>query len=188
VVPDGQPVKWTMNLFHRTALEDRVSGYELTLAVLEKANKLGLKVYLYGSVEVTLIKFTSFIKENYPNIKITGMHPDRFRDATPAEDIEDSQKINKSGADIVLVGRGCPRQERWVAGHLGKINAPMMAIGAVFDFCAETTKRAPLWMQNTGLEWLYRLYKEPKRLWKRYLITNSIFIYLFIKGLLKNRI
>ncbi len=90
-------------------------------------------------------------------------------------------KINESGANIVLVGRGCPRQERWVADHLGKINAAMMAVGAAFDFHAGTVKQAPKWMQNYGLEWFFRLTQEPKRLWKRYLFTNTYFIFLFIK-------
>ena len=81
----------------------------------------------------------------------------------------------------MLVGRGCPRQERWVANHLGKINAAMMAVGAAFDFYAGTVKQAPKWMQDNGLEWLFRLTQEPGRLWKRYLTTNSYFIYLFLK-------
>lgn len=95
--------------------------------------------------------------------------------------MHDIEKINNSGAHIVLVGRGCPRQETWVANHIGKINAVMIAVGAAFDFHAGTVSQAPGWMQDNGLEWIYRLAKEPKRLWKRYLFTNSIFIFLFIK-------
>ena len=95
--------------------------------------------------------------------------------------IEDIKKINDSDANIVLVGRGCPRQEIWVGNHLGKVNAAMMAVGAAFDFHAGTVKQAPSWMQKAGLEWLFRLIQEPKRLWKRYLFTNSKFIYLFFK-------
>lgn len=186
VVPDGQPVKWAMNYFHKTKLNDTVRGYGLTLSVLEKANKSGLRLYLFGSKENTLAEFSSFLKQNYPNIIIVGTHPDRFREATIEEDLQDIQKINDSAANIVLVGRGCPRQERWVATHLGKINAPMIAIGAVFDFCGGKLEMAPPWMQRRGLEWLYRFYKEPKRLWRRYLITNSVFIYLFIKESLNN--
>jgi exopolysaccharide biosynthesis WecB/TagA/CpsF family protein len=97
------------------------------------------------------------------------------------EDINDIKIINDSGAHIVLVGRGCPRQEEWVSNHKGKINSVMMAVGAAFDFHAGTVKQAPVWMQNYGLEWLFRLIQEPKRLWKRYLFTNSYFIYLFLK-------
>ena len=109
------------------------------------------------------------------------MHVDRFREATLEEDIADIEKINGSGANIVLVGRGCPRQEFWVASHKGKVNAVMMAVGAAFDFHAGTLQQAPKWMQNSGIEWFYRLTREPKRLWKRYLITNSQFIYYCLK-------
>jgi exopolysaccharide biosynthesis WecB/TagA/CpsF family protein len=184
-VPDGQPIRWAMNFFHNTGLNDRVSGPQLTLTVLQKANDLGLSIYLYGSTQDTLDKFCSFININYPKLKIVGIHPDRFREATYEEDLQDIEKINKSGANIVLVGRGCPRQEIWVSQHLNKIDCVMMAVGAAFDFCAGTLKKAPLWMQKSGLEWFYRLCMEPRRLWKRYLFTNSIFIYLFIKEALK---
>ncbi|MDF9799662.1 N-acetylglucosaminyldiphosphoundecaprenol N-acetyl-beta-D-mannosaminyltransferase [Catalinimonas alkaloidigena] len=185
VVPDGQPVRWALNYFHKAKLSDRVYGPTLTLYVLKKASEQNLKVFLYGSKKSTLVKFEAFIRNNYPGVQICGIHADRFRDATEEEDLEDIQKINESGAHIVLVGRGCPRQERWVADHLGKVNAVMMAVGAAFDFHAGNVSQAPSWMQNLGLEWLYRLVKEPKRLWRRYLYTNSYFIYLFIKYSLK---
>jgi len=188
IVPDGQPVRWAMNSFYKTNLKDRVYGPTLTLYVLDKANKERLSVYLYGSKKETLHKLTDFIHREYPGVTIAGVHVDRFRDATEDEDAEDIKKINQSGANIVLVGRGCPRQEKWVASHLGKINAAMMAVGAAFDFHAGTVKQAPAWMQKSGLEWLYRLTREPKRLWKRYLFTNSLFIYLFIKKSLKFKV
>lgn len=181
VVPDGQPVRWALNSFHNVGLEDRVYGPTLTLHVLEKAAEKKMRIYLYGSTEHTLARFSKFIRENYPGVKICGIHVDRFRDATSEEDEEDIKKINQSGAHIVLVGRGCPRQEVWVAEHLGKVKAVMMAVGAAFDFHAGTLKQAPRWMQDHGLEWFYRLCKEPRRLWKRYFSTNSYFIYLFLK-------
>lgn len=184
VVPDGQPVRWALNGFHRAELLDRVYGPTLTLHVLKKANEMGLSVYLYGSTKQTLTLFSRFIYENYPRVLIAGIHVDRFRDATPEEDREDIQKINQSGAQIVLVGRGCPRQEIWVADHVGKVNAAMMAVGAAFDFHAGTVSQAPRWMQNNGLEWLFRLMMEPRRLWKRYLTTNSFFIWLCFRELL----
>jgi exopolysaccharide biosynthesis WecB/TagA/CpsF family protein len=185
VVPDGQPIRWALNSFHSLNLKDRVYGPTLTLHVLQKANKEQLKVYLYGSKPETLTKLSTFINVNFPNIHLCGIHPDRFREATPEEDQEDIAKINNSGAHIVLVGRGCPRQEKWVSNHRGKVNAVMMAVGAAFDFHAKTVKQAPEWMQQSGLEWLFRLVQEPGRLWKRYLTTNSLFVYLFIKHKLK---
>ncbi len=181
VVPDGQPVRWALNSYHKVGMKDRVYGPTLTLHVLEKADKKNLKVYLYGSTEKTLTAFSASIEKNYPGVDLCGIHVDRFRDATPVEDAADIEKINRSGAHIVLVGRGCPRQEVWVADHLNKVNAAMMAVGAAFDFHAGTLKQAPKWMQDHGLEWFYRLVKEPGRLWKRYMVTNSYFIYLFLK-------
>lgn len=179
VVPDGQPIRWALNSFYKAGLEDRVTGPILTKYVLARASEQNLGVYLYGSTGETLEKFTAFININYPGVKIAGTHPDRFREATPEEDAADIEKINNSGAHIVLVGRGCPRQEKWVASHMGKINAAMMAVGAAFDFHAGNIRQAPLWMQQAGLEWFYRFIQEPGKLWKRYLTTNPHFIYLF---------
>jgi len=186
VVPDGQPVKWALNSFFNASLKDRVYGPTLVLHVFEKANAHKLKIFLYGSKADTLEKLSAFINTNYPDITICGTHADRFREATPEEDEYDINRINSSGAHIVLVGRGCPRQEKWVSTHLGKVNAVMMAVGAAFDFHAGTVKQAPAWMQSKGLEWLFRLVQEPNRLWKRYLFTNSQFILLFCKYKLKS--
>ncbi|HEX5150777.1 MAG TPA: WecB/TagA/CpsF family glycosyltransferase [Parafilimonas sp.] len=185
IVPDGQPVKWAMNNFYKAGLSDRVYGPTLTLEVLKKANKEKLSVYLYGSEESTLDALSKNLNKWFPDLQFAGLHADRFRDATSAEDLEDIQKINESGANIILVGRGCPRQEIWVSDHLGKINGVMMAVGAAFDFHAGTVSQAPPWMQKNGLEWFYRLTREPQRLWKRYLFTNSKFIFLFFKKKLK---
>ncbi|SRR5258706_10991279 len=180
IVPDGQPVRWALNSFYKVKLKDRVAGPILAKHVLAKANEKSLSIYLYGSTPATLERMKNIITESYPFITIAGVHADRFRDATKEEYNADIKKINESGAQIVLVGRGCPRQEKWVSDHIGKIHAPMMAIGAAFDFFAGNIKHAPKWMQNVGLEWLYRLLQDPKRLWKRYLSTNLYFIYLFV--------
>lgn len=180
IVPDGQPIKWALNSFHKAGLQHRVAGPVLTKHVLAKGSRQQLRVFLYGSTAATLERMQQTIRREYPGIVICGVHADRFRDATPEEDAADIKKINESGANLVLVGRGCPRQEKWVANHIGKINAPMMAVGAAFDFLAGNINHAPTWMQNSGLEWLYRLVQDPKKLWKRYLTTNSYFIYLII--------
>lgn len=180
VVPDGQPIRWALNSFYKAGLEDRVTGPILTKYVLARASEENLGVYLYGSTPETLARFQAFININYPGVKISGIHPDRFREATAEEDLADIKKINESGTNIVLVGRGCPRQEKWVANHLGKIDAAMMAVGAAFDFHAGNISQAPMWMQQAGLEWFYRLIQEPGKLWKRYLTTNPHFIFLFL--------
>ncbi len=181
VVPDGQPIRWALNSFYKVGLRDRVYGPTLTKHVLEKANVAHLGVFLFGSTSETLEKFSQYIQINFPNISIRGTHTDRFREATPEEDAIDIKRINDSGANIILVGRGCPRQELWVANHLGLVHGAMMAVGAAFNFHAGNLKQAPKWMQDSGLEWLYRLIQEPGRLWKRYLFTNTQFIYLFLK-------
>ena len=180
IVPDGQPVRWALNSFYKVKLKDRVAGPILTKHVLAKANEKSLTIYLYGSTPATLEKMKNVFAKNYPLLAIAGIHADRFRNATNEEDAADIKKINESGAHIVLVGRGCPLQEKWVSDHIGKIHAPMVAIGAAFDFFAGNIKHAPKWMQNVGLEWFYRLVQDPKRLWKRYLSTNLYFVYLFI--------
>ena len=179
IVPDGQPIRWALNSFYSLGMKDRVYGPTLTLWVLKKANDLNLKVYLYGSRATTIEKFREFIESNYPGVDICGIHQDRFRDATEEEDLSDINKINESGAHIILVGRGCPRQEIWVADHLGKINGVMMAVGAAFDFHAGVVKQAPSWMQRAGLEWLFRFMQEPRRLFKRYFLLILTLSFLF---------
>ncbi|MEM9831975.1 MAG: WecB/TagA/CpsF family glycosyltransferase [Bacteroidota bacterium] len=181
IVPDGQPIRWAMNYFHQAGLKDRVYGPTLTLYVLGKANQKRLNVFLYGgNTQETLNKFAGFIRENYPNLTVCG----KYREEYPDSNTLSSKTINNSGAHIVLVGRGCPRQEVWVANRLGKVNAVMMAVGAAFSFHAGTIKQAPSWMQKAGLEWLFRLLMEPQRLWKRYFLTNGYFIYLFLKEMI----
>lgn len=181
VVPDGQPVRWALNSLYRCGLADRVYGPELTIRVLAMAEENHLKVFLYGSTERTLNMLIRSINKRFPRLVICGNHVDRFRDATKHEDEMDVKEINASGAHIVLVGRGCPRQEVWVANHIGTVNAVMIAVGAAFDFIAGTVRQAPKWMQKNGLEWLYRVFQEPRRLWRRYLVTNSQFIWYFLK-------
>jgi len=178
IVPDGQPIRWAMNNFHKVGLKDRVYGPLLTLYVLEKANRLGLNVFLYGGATQEITdKFAAFIEQNYPNVKICG----KYREEQAHESTLDAEDINKAGTHILLVGRGCPKQEIWVAERKDKVQAAMMAVGAAFSFHAGAIKQAPKWMQGIGLEWLFRLLQEPKRLFKRYLTTNSYFIYLVIR-------
>lgn len=181
ITPDGQPIRWALNAFYKTKLKDRVYGPKLTWEVLKLANKYKLRLYLYGSTEETIKGFVNKIEKELPEIKLAGYHIDRFREATQDEDKDDINKINKCKPHIVLIGRGCPRQEIWVGNHTGKINAPMLAVGAAFNFHAGDLKQAPKILQNAGLEWAFRLVIEPKRLWKRYLFTNTKFIFKIFK-------
>lgn len=178
IVPDGQPVRWCMNHFHRAGLSDRVYGPTLTLHVLNKANPLGLRVFLYGGrSDETVKNFSAFIREKYPNVKICGT----YREDDPAADTLTPEMINRTQPHLVLVGRGCPRQEKWIAANQNEISAAMMAVGAAFSFHAGETTQAPRWMQDRGLEWLHRLITEPRRLWKRYLVTNTMFLFLLLQ-------
>lgn len=185
IVPDGQPIRWAMNWFFNTKLKDRVYGPTLTLRVIQAAAERKIPVFFYGSHQLTLNKLAKNLQEKFPALEIVGMQADRFRESTEEEKAQDRQTIISSGARLVFVGRGCPRQERWVAENKDHLPAVLLAVGAAFDFHAGTVKQAPAWMQNNGLEWLYRLVQEPKRLWKRYLTTNSYFLYLFLVNALK---
>ncbi len=188
VTPDGQPVRWAMNLLHGAGLKDRVYGPDLTEWVCARAAKEGIEIYLYGSTPATLDKLSKNLLQRFPGIRICGMQADRFREATAEEDRQDILRINQSKAGLVLVGRGCPRQERWVARHRGKINAAMMAVGAAFDYHAGNLKRPPRWMQRYGLEWFYRLMQEPRRLFKRYFVTNNKFLWRLCVELIKAKV
>lgn len=185
VVPDGQPIRWALNYFFNTSLKDRIYGPTLMLKVLSGAEQNKIGIFLYGSRPETIKKLALFISKMYPGIVISGTQADRFRDSTSEEVAEDRENIIKSGAQIVFVGRGCPRQEKWVAENKSFLPAVLIAVGAAFDFHAGNVKQAPRWIQDAGFEWLYRLAKEPGRLWKRYLITNSVFIGLFFINLVK---
>ncbi len=186
VVPDGQPVRWAMNALHRTALDERVYGPDLTWHVIRAAADRDLKIFLFGSTGETCEAFAAEIQRQHPGLEVE-FQADRFRDATPEEDRADIERINGSGAGIVLVGRGCPRQEHWVADHLGKVDAAMLAVGAAFDYGAGTLQPPPAWVQRSGLQWLYRLGQEPGRLWRRYLITNTKFLLRFGKAVVSSR-
>jgi len=188
VAPDGQPVRWAMNLLGARELKDRVYGPTLMLKVCEQAAAKGLPIFLYGSTQAVLDRLSSNLKKKFPGLIVAGIQADRFRDASPEEDEQDIRTIHQSGARIVLVGRGCPRQEKWVAAHIGRIQAAMIAVGAAFDFHAGTLPQAPKILQDYGLEWLFRLVNEPGRLWRRYLILNPLFVLNFSQQLIKSKV
>lgn len=187
VTPDGQPVRWAMNLLHGTGLRERVYGPDLVAAVCAAAAAEGMGIYLFGSTPATSRAVAEELPRRYPGLRVVGAQPDRFREATPEEDAADIDRIRASGANIVLVGRGCPRQERWVATHRGLVPAPMLAVGAAFDYIAGNIRRPPRWMQRAGLEWLFRLTQEPSRLFRRYLVHNSLFCVMLAREVLKKR-
>lgn len=173
--PDGAPVAWLMKLLGHTD-QQRINGPDLMWKYCEQAQYRDESIFFYGGSDKTLTLLQEKLLVAFPTLKIAGAISPPFRALTAEEDITYINTINTSGAGTVWVSLGCPKQEYWMAEHRGKINAVMIGVGAAFDYHAGTLKRAPLWMQHNGLEWFYRLVSEPKRLWKRYLVTNTLFI------------
>ncbi|WP_379656043.1 WecB/TagA/CpsF family glycosyltransferase [Pseudoroseomonas ludipueritiae] len=180
VVPDGQPVRWALNLLFGAGLPDRVYGPELTLRVCRMAAAEGLPVAFYGSQQVVLDDLREKLLQRIPGLKIVAMVPSRFRRVDRAEQAEIAASLSASGARILFVGLGCPRQETWLYEHRDLIRMPMLAVGAAFDFHAGRLPQAPPAMQRRGLEWLFRLASEPRRLWRRYLFLNPLYITLLL--------
>lgn len=173
--PDGAPIAWMLRRLD-FADQPRISGPDLMLALLRRCLDEGVAVYFYGSTPDTLAALERRLMERFPGLRIAGAESPPFRDLSAEEDDQSVARINASGAGILFVGLGCPKQERWMAAHRGRVNAVMIGVGAAFDFHAGTVRRAPAWMQRNGLEWLHRLASEPRRLWRRYLVTNLLFI------------
>jgi exopolysaccharide biosynthesis WecB/TagA/CpsF family protein len=179
--PDGQPVRWALNLLHDVGLAQRVYGPTLMLRVCEAAAAARLSIYLYGSRPEVLRQLVARLPQAVPGLRIAGYRSPPFRALTDEEDVQDVQDILNSGASIVFVGLGCPRQERWAHAHREQLLLPIVCVGAAFDFHAGTLRQAPTWMQDRGLEWLFRLIMEPRRLWRRYAKHIPIFIALLAR-------
>jgi N-acetylglucosaminyldiphosphoundecaprenol N-acetyl-beta-D-mannosaminyltransferase len=189
IVPDGQPVRWALNFLYRTRLRDRVYGPNLMLAVCERAERDGLPIFLFGATPDILASLQSALAARYPRLKIARSRPSRFRPLDPAENEELRREIQTSGAAITFVGLGCPRQEVWVYEHRQALSMPLLAVGAAFAFHAGHLAQAPAGLQSRGLEWLYRLLREPRRLWRRYLLLNPLYlILLFLQAIGWHRI
>ncbi|MCY7306976.1 MAG: WecB/TagA/CpsF family glycosyltransferase [Rhodoferax sp.] len=173
--PDGAPIAWMLRRlgFDR---QPRISGTELMLAYFREAAQRGESVFLLGSTEQTLAALVSALGQRVPGLRVAGAYSPPFRPASELEDAALVDHINDSGARTVWVSLGCPKQEKWMLAHRGRVRAVMFGVGAAFDFVAGAKPRAPQWMQKAGLEWLHRFASEPGRLWKRYLVTNTLFL------------
>jgi len=180
LVPDGQPVRWAMRFLYGTKLKDRVYGPQLTLEVCRAAAEEGLPVYFYGSTAEILDGLCRNMRRMFPCLVIAGTEPSKFRRLSRNEKKEVAREIRDSGAAIVFVGLGCPRQEVWTYEFADSLPVPMLAVGAAFAFHAGVLRQAPRWMQRYGLEWLFRLGCEPRRLWKRYLFLNPAYLLLLV--------
>jgi N-acetylglucosaminyldiphosphoundecaprenol N-acetyl-beta-D-mannosaminyltransferase len=176
VTPDGMPLVWLLKSGGFTFVS-RVYGPDLMLAVFDRGQRRGYRHFLYGTTPATLEKVSGKLKERFPASVIVGIYAPPFRALTPAEDQEIVDRINASDADIVWVGLGLPKQERWMAAHVVAFPAKVMiGVGAAFDFHAGNVRQAPRWVQDIGMEWFFRLCMEPRRLWKRYFRNNPLFI------------
>lgn len=180
VTPDGMPLVWALKLLYGIK-QDRIAGMDILPALLAKAETTGLPVYFYGGTPEMLQSTQTYIQSKYPDLILAGLYSPPFRKLTADEETDIVKKINASGARMVFVVLGCPKQERWMALMKPYINACMVGIGGALPVIVGLQKRAPLWMQKSGLEWLYRFFQEPRRLFKRYFTTNSIFIWLLLK-------
>jgi len=182
-LPDGAPVAWALRR-EGFPSQQRINGPDLMWRYLGVAEQLGQSVFFYGSTNDTLDRLMVSIKAAFPKLKIVGLESPPFRALSAEEDQAYVDQINNSGAHVLFVGLGCPKQEAWMTSHRGRIKAVMLGVGAAFDYHAGTIQRAPVWMQKCGLEWLHRLASEPRRLAKRYAVTNSIFVYRMVKSML----
>ena len=179
--PDGNPIAKQIAKSGYPEVE-RVAGPDFMDRMFFATANTDIKHYFYGSTEETIANLKTNLEQRYPGIQIVGMVSPPFRALTPEEDEAAIKAINESGASLIWIGLGAPKQEKWMAAHQNKINGVMLGVGAGFDFHAGTIKRAPLLIQKLGLEWLYRLFQNPKRLFKRYLVTNTKFLWMTRKG------
>ncbi|MGB6044266.1 MAG: WecB/TagA/CpsF family glycosyltransferase [Pirellulales bacterium] len=180
LVPDGQPVRWALNWLHHAGLSDRVYGPTLMLRICEQASVEQLPIFLFGGTDDLLAALVNNLRKSFPELKIAGTRASLFRQLEPHERDELVHEIRDSGAAITFVGLGCPRQEIWAFELRDDLNMPVLAVGAAFNFHAGHLSQAPPFMQARGLEWLYRLTKEPIRLWKRYLLLNPLYVSLLL--------
>jgi N-acetylglucosaminyldiphosphoundecaprenol N-acetyl-beta-D-mannosaminyltransferase len=188
VIPDGRPLSWAQKLLGCSEAE-QVRGQDIMTAICQQSGVNNLNIGLYGgSSDVLLQKVTAELKSSYPDINITFSYSPPFHPLTDEEDQGIIHKINDADVNVLFVGIGCPKQERWMAAHKESLNCVMLGVGAAYDFIAGSKNHAPRWMQQVGLEWLFRLCSEPQRLWKRYLQQNPRFIYYFTKQLINQKL
>jgi N-acetylglucosaminyldiphosphoundecaprenol N-acetyl-beta-D-mannosaminyltransferase len=187
-VPDGQPVRWALNALHGTKLRDRVYGPKLTLLVCREAARTGIPVFFYGSRDEVVLKLTAKMIEQCPGLQVAGYQASKFKRLTPAERQSLVEGIRESGAKILFVGLGCPRQEVFAYEMGERLSMPILAVGAAFDYHSGILSEPPEFMQRAGLQWLYRLAQDPRRLWRRYLVLNTQFIMGFMLQILHLRV
>lgn len=180
LVPDGQPVRWGLNLLYKTRLLETVRGSDLTLQLVERAAALRLPIFFYGSRQDVLDALVANLRRRYPGIQVAGAEPSKFRRISVEEQLALVARIEDSGARIVFVGLGCPRQETFVSRLRDELSLPLIAVGAAFDYLSGSLRQPPRVVQRVGLEWLWRLMLEPRRLWRRYVLLNPAYLSLLV--------
>jgi N-acetylglucosaminyldiphosphoundecaprenol N-acetyl-beta-D-mannosaminyltransferase len=182
---DGMPIVKSLGLLHKVK-QERVAGNDLLPGLFGEAERRGLSVFLYGGAEGTLELMVDRAAREYPKLRIAGTWSPPFGPLEGMDFEVEAKRVNDSRANIVMVSLGCPKQERWMAAMKGRVQGAMVGLGGAFLLYAGLDDRAPQWMRNASLEWLYRLILEPRRLWKRYLVTNSLFLFHLLKELPKS--
>jgi N-acetylglucosaminyldiphosphoundecaprenol N-acetyl-beta-D-mannosaminyltransferase len=185
VTPDGMPLVWALRLFGLSRAT-QVRGPSLTLQIIERAAEAGVPVGFYGGTPAVLKLLVESCQRRFPRLRTVYAYAPPFRQLSSEEDATIVQEINASGATILFIGLGCPKQERWMASHRESVKAVMLGVGAAFDFLSGVKPEAPEWMQHSGLEWLFRLATEPRRLWWRYAYHNPRFVVLLAGQYLKS--
>lgn len=186
VTSDGMPLVWSLKALG-VSNPSRVYGPTLTPIVCQAAAGAGIPVGFYGGSPEVLDRMLVELERRFPNLQVVYRHSPPFRPLTTEEEAAELEELRASGARILFVGLGCPKQERWMAAHRGQLDAVMLGVGAAFDFLAGNKRQAPAGVQRLGLEWLFRLVTEPRRLWKRYLYNNPRFVVLFATQLVRGR-
>lgn len=187
VAPDGVPLTWALHILHGIK-QERVAGMDLLPALLTEAESQNIPVFFYGGTSEMLDQTEIYLDASFPRLRIAGMYSPPFRKLTIVEEEEVIDIINDSGTRLVFVALGCPKQEKWMASMKGRIQSVMIGIGGALPVLVGMQKRAPLWMQKVGMEWTYRLLQEPRRLFKRYAVTNTLFVAMLVKEIIRVRL
>lgn len=186
-IPDGMPLTWVLRL-RGYAGQQRINGPDLMLRLLAECDRESLPVFLFGGAQSTLDKLEVRLSAQFPGLRLAGSVSPPFRALSADEEQAIFDRINASGARVVFVALGCPKQEKWMSRCSRRVNAPMLGVGAAFDYHAGIVNRPPLWVQRTGIEWLGRLVAEPRRLWRRYLATNPMMLCYLAREIVVSRL
>lgn len=185
---DGTPLVWYGRLVHQVDIKSRVCGPELMLKCLEHGQSMGWRHFFLGGKDEVLVDLIGNLQDLYPDAELVGKYSPPFRPLSDEEDQQLVDMINAAKPDFLWVGLGAPKQEKWIAAHLDRVHVPVqLGVGAAFDFHSGRIKRAPLWMQKVGMEWMYRMSRD-RRLVKRYLATNPVFLMYFLRDFLLVRL